>query len=557
MERELLGYILSGATTEEAYFQPLEQAEQVLREGMMVVIGDDNPYYAVVSRLEARSELYEPGDAWLESLRRGFKPPDQLSRSYLLAQLRILGRLRGGELLSPDQPPRPGDPVYKAGRRDASAMYGFSLDTPPERYIAIGGFYGYSLEELPALLDLSAVTMHIAVIGVTGSGKSNTVGVIVEELGGKNSIGSYRTLPAFIIDANGDYLDYYHDPSLVPAYTKVYRMVFPGSEASSSPPPPSHRSIQEPILVDLNVFEPDELAELITAYYQAGRIDGAEKQAQLLQDTLLAFKRGVAAPAGCTGHDGVDYDCLLGTEEGVELLEAQLEESSIDYHPATIAAARRAVRLFHRRFSTEIPIVPPSRRRARLDNSFIDRVTDPQAPSLVILDFSAEGATSVPLDAKQLVVYYLLRLLFQAFTSYRIRGLNRLALFVIEEAQNYAPNLSTYPVGFSLARRILATVATQGRKFGLSLVLVTQRPSYVDPVVMSMMNTFIIHRVAPRDASYVDQVSGGLPPYIAKKLPALERGLAVIAGQMNPLPVPVLTRIRKRRSHRIGGEPLL
>ncbi|MCC6005041.1 MAG: ATP-binding protein, partial [Thermofilum sp.] len=154
---------------------------------------------------------------------------------------------------------------------------------------------------------------------------------------------------------------------------------------------------------------------------------------------------------------------------------------------------------------------------------------------------------------KQFVVGNVLALLFKKFTAYRVKGENRLLLFVIEEAQNYAPNTLVYPVGFSVAKKILASVATQGRKFGLCLGLVTQRPSYVDPIVMSMMNTFIIHRVAPGDVRFVSTVTGGLPRYIERRLTYMEPGLAVLTGQMNVFPYPVFVKIDRRVSHKYSS----
>ncbi|MHA1686453.1 MAG: ATP-binding protein, partial [Candidatus Heimdallarchaeaceae archaeon] len=147
------------------------------------------------------------------------------------------------------------------------------------------------------------------------------------------------------------------------------------------------------------------------------------------------------------------------------------------------------------------------------------------------------------------------KLLYRTFIKYKMNPeeQERLLLFVIEEAQNYAPNQSKYPIGFSVAKNVLATIATQGRKFGISLCLITQRPSFVDPIVMSMVNTFVVHRVSAEDVRFVEMVTGGLPPFITKKLTLLERGLAVLVGQMNRFGFPLLIKIPQRRvEHSVG-----
>ena len=121
----------------------------------------------------------------------------------------------------------------------------------------------------------------------------------------------------------------------------------------------------------------------------------------------------------------------------------------------------------------------------------------------------------------------------------------RSLLYIIEEAQNYCPNLAEYKIGYSLARDILHRIATQGRKFGLCLCLITQRPSYVDPVVISMCNSFFIHRIAPGDESFVKKITGGLPPSLERRLSKLSAGEVIITGQIIKSGLPILARIRK------------
>jgi len=143
-------------------------------------------------------------------------------------------------------------------------------------------------------------------------------------------------------------------------------------------------------------------------------------------------------------------------------------------------------------------------------------------------------------------VSYITKLLLKQFTKYKIEGKDRILLLVIEEAQNYCPNLEVYPIGYSLARDNLAQIATQGRKFGLSLCLVSQRPSFVDPVVLSMVNTYIIHRISAADVTFVKRIAGGLPRVIEDKLVNLATGRAIIAGQMNKLGFPLVVNIPQR-----------
>jgi len=136
---------------------------------------------------------------------------------------------------------------------------------------------------------------------------------------------------------------------------------------------------------------------------------------------------------------------------------------------------RSAVEKFYRDIVENYRLVA---REPTIGSDLIDEITS--RPSLVILDFSAEGAPGIPLPVKQLVIGYLARLLYRKFTEYKVRGDERYLLFVIEEAQNYAPNPRTYPVTWSLARDYLALIATQGRKFGIG--------TWVRYIVLSFLN---------------------------------------------------------------------
>jgi len=64
---------------------------------------------------------------------------------------------------------------------------------------------------------------------------------------------------------------------------------------------------------------------------------------------------------------------------------------------------------------------------------------------------------------------------------------------------------------------------------------------------MSMMNTFIIHRVAPEDVSFVKRVTGGLPPELERRLTKLETGTVIITSRVPIVSFPVLVKIPRRK----------
>ena len=384
--------------------------------------------------------------------------------------------------------------------------------------------------------------------------KTGTVtGSLVEELGRKRGVdvGITRlpvTVPVFIVDANGDYVDYYCDPDLVPSYRRVYRIVLEGSPAWSRRYEPHPRQSLLAAKIDLDMLEPHELAELIVGFYHRGSMESAGLQVAALQSLLEKYL-----------EEDRSLSSAFQSREDLRRLEDILEDMAAggEVHRSTAGAVKRQLRVFQAMLSKYRLLPELGLQRPTIDRGFVDELTQPEGPGLAILDYTVHGVPA-PLEVKQFLVYYLAKLFFDRFVEYTMSGEEkRILVFALEEAQNYAPNLGQYQVGFSIARGMLHTIATQGRKFGLALAVVTQRPRYVDPVVLSMMNTFVIHRVPPGDVGFVEQVTGGLPRGIRAGLSTMEKGTAIIVGQMNPAPLPTIARVRRRRRHEVssGGMP--
>ncbi|MEM0233290.1 MAG: ATP-binding protein, partial [Candidatus Nezhaarchaeales archaeon] len=389
-------------------------------------------------------------------------------------------------------------------------------------------------EHVFAVLDLDALPMHVGVLGVTGSGKSYTVGYFLEKVSDITLPNGKKTaLSVICIDANGDYLDFHREYNLkgkIGHWRKVLRFVFKKSGVLIM----GERNVK-PISFDLDqAFEPREVAELVITYYTGGKLN--ELQVAGLEYVLKELK-----------EESVSMTSIFINEDDFNRLKTNLAQATKKdvIHDQTYKAILRAIDKFRRDIVEEYELLTYSA-KATISDNFIDEITQRENPALVLIDFSADGAPGVSLQLKQLIVSYITKLLLKKFTEYKIEGKERILLLVIEEAQNYCPNLEVYPIGYSLARENLAQIATQGRKFGLSLCLVSQRPSFVDRVVLSMVNTYIIHRISAEDISFVKRIAGGLPRVIEDKLVNLATGRAIIVGQMNRFGFPLIIDIPER-----------
>lgn len=549
-EREAVGVVLSGASTESADCQLYDCAEHgKIREGMFLLIQRDEARGILVrvAKIIPSNEYYTKGDAWSEARRKRLPIPAQVARQYEVCELEILGEVPGLHTVA--TPPYAGEEVVKIDvSRDPKLIFGVNQQEPG--IVWYGSLVGY--ENAPIPLTIEGIPMHFAVFGTTGSGKSYGVGALIEKLVNiYDTESSILSLPMLIVDSNADYIDYvehFEKTEQFGAAPNITRYVFPNSSKARI----RERHMRQ-LAINLNFLGRRDLAEIVVQYYHGGERN--ELQVSAIESLIDRLEdRGVIArPQNNQG----DYQRIFTTDNMFNAALNHLDEMEKEglVHSQTRPAVERALRKFREIDSSQYHLLSTS---PQLDFDFVDLLT--QNREIAIIDFSTEGAPGVSLALKQLVMSYLAAVLYSRFTQYKIERQERYLVFIIEEAQNYVPNLSVYDVGYSLAREKLAIIATQGRKFGLSLCLISQRPSFLDPVVLSMCNSFFIHRISPQDVLFVEKVTGGLPASLARRLTQLERGELIMHGQMSKVPIPFLVRAPERDpsiGHRYGQTKVL
>jgi len=120
--------------------------------------------------------------------------------------------------------------------------------------------------------------------------------------------------------------------------------------------------------------------------------------------------------------------------------------------------------------------------------------------------------------------------------------------FIIEEAHILAPKNRNPQSKYWISR-----VAREGRKFGLGLCLVSQSPKSVDSDTLSQANNMIILRlVEPQDQRHVQTASESLSEDLVKQLPSLNIGEAMVLGLM--VKVPTLVKIDEFKGRTVGGD---
>jgi len=420
-------------------------------------------------------------------------------------------------------------------------------------------------ESLPATLDLDKlVTRHAAILGSTGSGKSNTVAAVLKAV----TNGSLPQARVIVIDPHGEYGAAFKDLS------RVYTI---GDKA-------------HPFLLPYWSLSFDELA-----WFLVERKSSSESlQDGLLRDKIFSLRREAAAKAKVGAkqealkEDEITADSPLPFSiRDVWYHFDRLERITFEDMPRTVEALVEegdAKTLKSAKFKPPgagaAPPFKPSQPSlmGSYTNKILQKLKDRRYEFLLnpgkydgvnadLGDLLADWLNhdkpitvfdlgGVPPDIIDLVVGQLSRVLFDSMYWGRDLpgiGKQRPVLMVFEEAHRYLPSGDgNFIQGY--ARRSVQKILKEGRKYGLGAVIVSQRPSELDETILSQCGTFIALRLTNgQDQGRVmtaipDELSG-----LVELLPALRTGEAIISGEATQIPSRVRVQLIEPRPS--SGDP--
>jgi len=362
---------------------------------------------------------------------------------------------------------------------------------PEEEGLHIG--YLVSRPKIKVNISVNGFRRHVAIIAQTGAGKSYTLGVILEELLKKGAT-------IVVIDPHADYVFLSRDRegNRIEEYADRI-MVFRNPNSTGRYSDKDIDNLKQ-LTFKFADLDPEEIADI------AGVSESYTKIREAFRNAIEGLrKKG-------------DY----GPQELIKMLE-DLGKSRND---ANYRGARNyALRLL------KIKV-------------FGDRTT-PIAEVLKPFHASIFDLSGLN-DASQ---DYIVSRVLSIIVEKRVRGEFPWPVFIfIEEAHRFVPNGKK-----TRSSEIIKTIAAEGRKFGVFLTLVTQRPSKIDQDVLSQCNSQIILRITnPHDQKAVQSASEQLGESLMRDLPGLNIGEAIIVGELTR--VPVMVRIRERRSREGGAD---
>jgi len=149
---------------------------------------------------------------------------------------------------------------------------------------------------------------------------------------------------------------------------------------------------------------------------------------------------------------------------------------------------------------------------------------------------------------RQIIVQYFATRLFKKIRCGQVAP----TVMMLEEAHNFAPEKARK--GSAVAKQIVEKIAREGRKFGFSLCLISQRPVHLSVTALSQCNSSIILRIVnPNDLKNIETSCEGIDEHMLRAITTLRTGDSILLGEAVNYPVFLKVRQRKTMVGRGGG----
>ena len=193
----------------------------------------------------------------------------------------------------------------------------------------------------------------------------------------------------------------------------------------------------------------------------------------------------------------------------------------------------------------------------RLDEWLKNYIGDNAASNgtITIIDLSL-----VPAELVHILTAVIARMTFEALQRYRkMNGKCLPTVLVMEEAHTFVKRYTDDAENQSASEmccKVFEKIAREGRKFGLGMVLSSQRPSELSPTVLSQCNTFLLHRISnDKDQELVMRLIPDNQRGLLRDLPSLPSQNAIILGWASELPMLVKMRYLPEKQRPQSDDP--
>tara|TARA_B100001057_G_scaffold349609_1_gene351056 strand:- start:1459 stop:3237 length:1779 start_codon:yes stop_codon:yes gene_type:complete len=404
-------------------------------------------------------------------------------------------------LMPLNYPVYPGGAVKYPASKDLESL--LNTDMKGRNPIFIGNLVARKDVDVQVSAD-NMVSRHVLVIGMTGSGKSVWVRRAVREL-------MTKQYPILIIDPHGDNL----------GIVQKAKKLFPDHKIKLFYPKISASENNKEVIYTL-----------------------IERLGNKLTEPQYDFLNWVLTKTDYeTGTSLIQYISILIQKSNKAAENKRNKSTKSSDGPgntgaSTMGVVSRSLRKVYAKLN-EMEQSNTSNRNKYPHLKF-EELPDPYSQPEKIIQKSQvsilylKGYESLPSST---IVSILLESLF----NHRSAGNRTIPPFftVLEEAQNFIPSKSEGQDGYPSVSTI-KKIATEGRKFGTGLMLVSQRPYRLDETVCAQMNSYIILRLKnERDQRFVKNTMENWDNEEAKQLPNFANGQGIVSGQITNLPLTV------------------
>lgn len=375
--------------------------------------------------------------------------------------------------------------------------------------IKIGTYVGTG--NVPCLANINELfSKHTAILGSTGSGKSATVAAIIHAILGYS--------PG--LDDNGNPKPWHPHIIILDPHNE-YNKAFPQARRLVS----DEGTLKLPFWL-LNLKELTDLFIGKTEFQ-------ATSQTNVLKRALLeARKEGMEKIGFTQGEISVDSPVPFS-------LATLVDKISDDMRPLTLSKQDK-----HQNILNKIEML---QRDVRLNFLMDDWTSETDEMKEIISQFISSENTlkiidlsGIPNDVAGIVSSTIARVLFmyKLWENTQERKEDPI-LLVCEEAHRYVPNRGE--AEYAAAQDAIKRVAKEGRKYGIGLMLISQRPSEIESTVLSQCNSWLVLRLTNGDdQAYVMKFLPDALTSLGKILPALRRREAIFIGQAATIPSRIL-----------------
>jgi uncharacterized protein len=399
--------------------------------------------------------------------------------------------------------PSLGDTVYRATRAELSKAYACDAETS----IRVGHIQ--QDPSIPAMVKIDEMLgKHFAVLGTTGTGKSCTVALILRRILEKNP-----QAHILLLDVH-----------------REYAQSFQGMSEVITP---------DNMVLPFWLLNFDESVEILIGQ-QANREGDVEILRELIPQAKARYlsnqrrdKAGTVRNSSMLDGSGIGVDTPLPyrTSDILAILEEYIGKLELRGELAP-----------YKRLKARIETISRDPRYAFMFGSLT--VQDNMAAVLARLfrvpvngkPIAILELGGLPSEIINVVVSVLARLAF----DFGVWSAGRIPVtFVCEEAHRYVPIDKT--LGFEPTKRAISKIAKEGRKYGVSLCMVTQRPAELDPTILSQCNTIFSMRLTnERDQDILRAGISDAAASLLEFMSTMGTGEAIVFGEGVALP----TRIK-------------